>query len=109
MHHKPRLAHGMSRTRFYRVWERIKYVCTKPNSSCYYKYGGMGVEVCKRWHKFENFRDDMYESYLEHVEEYGEKETQIDRINPYGNYEPSNCRWVTILEQARNKRANPSV
>ena len=28
----------------------------------------------------------------------------IDRIDPLGNYEPTNCRWITIQEQQRNKR-----
>jgi len=30
----------------------------------------------------------------------------IDRINPIGNYEPSNCRWVTMLDQQNNKTSN---
>lgn len=31
-------------------------------------------------------------------------ECTIDRINVYGNYEPDNCRWVTLYEQSQNKR-----
>lgn len=30
----------------------------------------------------------------------------LERINNNGNYEPSNCRWATDMEQNRNKRTN---
>lgn len=96
--------HGMTKTKFYKTWERIKYVCNVHTSGCYYKYGSKGIKVCKHWNKFENFQDDMYESYLEHTKEFGEKNTQIDRIDCTKDYKPSNCRWVTLVEQANNKR-----
>lgn len=56
------------------------------------------------WNSFVEFKDDMYESYVAHVEEYWEKDTTIDRINPYWNYCKDNCRWATIKEQALNKK-----
>ena len=45
----------------------------------------------------------MGNDYKKHVDKYGEKNTQIDRVNGYGNYELLNCRWVTIKEQQNNK------
>lgn len=106
----PVITHGMSKTRFYVLWTSMKRRCYNPNSLDYVDYGGRGIAVCDRWKdSFENFRDDMYESYLKHVEEFGEKDTTIDRIDVDGNYELSNCRWATWQEQFNNKRDSKYV
>lgn len=57
----------------------------------------------------ESFRDDMYESYLEHAEEYGEKNTTLDRIDVNGDYCKENCRWITKGEQSFNRRNSTFV
>ena len=68
-------------------------------------YGGCGITICDRWlESFENFKEDMYESYLKHVEEFGEKNTSLDRINSQKNYNKENCKWSTREEQSQNTR-----
>lgn len=102
--------HGMSKTRFHSIWmnmiARGRNTTSFPEAHC---YALRGIAVCERWKEFENFREDMYESYQEHVKEYGEKDTTIDRVDVDGNYEPSNCKWSTLREQYNNKTDNHFV
>jgi len=101
--------HGLSRTRFYVILAGMKFRCLAPTASNYKNYGGRGIKICDRWLKFENFKEDMYESYLKHVEEFGEKQTTLERIDINGNYEPNNCRWATCREQQINKSKSYSI
>lgn len=82
----------------YGSWSSMRRRCNDKNRHNYRYYGGRGIKVCERWqNSFPNFLLDM-----------GERPSSkhgIDRINNDGNYEPSNCKWSTISEQAKNKRA----
>jgi len=85
--------HGMSGTRLYMIWKNMKQRCYNPNVSRFKYYGGVGVEVCKEWQNFVPFMEWSYENgYEEHL--------VIDRVDYKGNYEPSNCQWVTSEENS---------
>ena len=96
-------------SRFYDKWYQTKRKCENPKHTRYKYYGGRGIKLCDRWQDYNNFCDDMYESYLKHVKEHGVDDTQLERIDNNGDYEPSNCEWRTHKEQQNNKRNNRMV
>lgn len=96
--------HGMHKTRFHYVWQNMMRRCYKEGVKAYKDYGGRGIKVDPRWHDFINFRDDLYDKYLKHAEEFGEKQTTLDRIDVNKNYELENVRFATWFQQAKNRR-----
>lgn len=88
---------GKVRTKTYQIWQAMIRRCCNPNTRDYRRYGARGIQVCDRWRTFENFFDDMGVC---------PDGLTLDRINTYGNYEPSNCRWATYLQQNNNRRDN---
>lgn len=101
----------MSRLRV--TWYSMIARCTKENSSGYANYGGRGITVCERWLNFQNFKEDMEESYMKHREENGMTaeriNTTLDRVDNEKGYSPENCRWSTYLEQRHNQRKHKRV
>lgn len=104
--HKVQQVNNYSRgTKLHCIWKQIKQRCYNKNNKNYKNYGGRGIKVCTEWqgvNGFLNFKSwSMNNGYKEGL--------SIDRINNDGNYEPANCRWVTDIEQANNKRQNVIV
>ena len=84
----------------YNAWAGMVNRCHNPNNSSYARYGALGVSVCTRWRYGEGgkiafvcFLDDMGERPEGHT---------LDRIDPFGDYEPGNCRWATVKTQRHN-------
>jgi len=75
--------------------------CSNPNATGYRYYGGRGITVCERWRTFEPFLADMGEQPAMRM--------SIDRIDVNGNYEPSNCRWLSMTKQQLNRRNNRRI
>lgn len=95
--------HGLSDSRFYRIWCGMKTRCNNPNDKFYHIYGGKGIYFDNGWEEFNNFKEDMYDSYLRHVKDFGESHTTLDRIDSSKGYTKDNCRWATPLEQVKNR------
>lgn len=89
--------------RLYRIWCCMKQRCYNKNLKAYKDYGGRGIQVCDEW--INNYR--KFESWS--LKNGYDDTLTIDRINNNGNYEPSNCRWVTREMQSKNKRNNVYV
>lgn len=95
--------HGGYQDKLYRVWIAMKTRCNCETNKWYPVYGGRGIKVCNEWQDdFSKFRDWSIENGYR-------KGLTIDRINVNGNYEPSNCRWITIQEQQFNKTTNTFI
>ena len=96
-HHKRVFKHGLSRTSEYYTWHQMIKRCTDPTHPRWKDYGGRGINVCVRWQK----------SFLAFLKDMGRRpspELSLDRWDNNGNYEPSNCQWVTYSYQNKNRR-----
>ena len=88
--------------RIYGVYSSMLARCYNPKSISYRYYGGRGITVCDEWkNDFKAFVDwaqnNRYNDSL-----------SIDRIDNSKGYCPENCRWVTLLDQSKNKSTSVS-
>ena len=86
-----------TRTRAYFAWRSMRGRCLNPKNPSWPNYGGRGISVCDRWSDYDLFVSDMGEC---------PDGLTLERIDVDGNYEPNNCKWVTVREQLNNQRRN---
>jgi len=91
--------HGGSGKGSYNSWRAMMRRCNNPNDKDFKRYGATGIQVCERWHDYLSFASDMGEPVANQT---------LDRIDPYGDYTPENCRWASLPIQARNLRVRAS-
>lgn len=97
--------HGDSHSRLYGVYRSMLQRCYNPNTAKYRIYGALGVTVCDEWKEsYESFKEWAYSNGYRDDSPLRSHKITIDRINPFGNYEPSNCRWVDAKVQYHNQR-----
>lgn len=93
--------HGLAKkSKLYSIWVMMKQRCYNMNNKDYINYGARGIQVYDEWmHNYLKFHNWAYiNGYREGL--------SLDRIDVNGNYEPNNCKWSTLIEQANNKRNN---
>ena len=96
----PRVTHGLSRHPLYSRWRIMIRRCHNENNDNYKYYGGRGIRVCDEW------RNSLEQFYKWGIDNGWKDGLELDRIDTNGNYEPSNCRWVTKKINGNNTRTN---
>jgi hypothetical protein len=89
--------HGLTKHPLYRIWAKMLSRCRNPNEKRYMRYGGRGISVCELW-------TSDFQSFYDWAVSHGYSDgLQIDREDNDGDYTPENCRWITQIENSKNR------
>lgn len=97
---KGNFKHGFSKTKLGNIYNSIKDRCFRKKCKEYKFYGGRGITMCEDW------KNNSLNFFCWAINNGYKEGLSIDRIDVNGNYEPTNCRWITRAEQSKNKRTN---
>ena len=90
-------SHGLSNHKLNALWRNIKTRCYNPRCQSYNNYGLKGIKMCDEW-------KNNFMAFYEWAINNGYKEgLSIERLDYTKDYEPSNCTFITMAEQQRNK------
>ncbi len=87
--------------KFSATYHGMKQRCNNPKTSNYNRYGLRGITY--KWPTFSDFKKDMYDSFLKHIDQHGMRNTTLERVNNDKSYSKANCKWATYLEQENNR------
>ncbi|MEY4331797.1 MAG: hypothetical protein RLZZ196_535 [Bacteroidota bacterium] len=95
--------HKLKSHKLYSIWSNMKTRCNNDKSNCYQNYGGRGISICNEWN------NDFLSFYNWAIVNGWDKDLKLDRTDNNGNYEPTNCRFITNKENCNNKTNNLCV
>jgi hypothetical protein len=94
--------HGLSNHLIYDVWHSMLKRCNNIFDHSYKNYGDRGIKVCDEWHDVQCF-------YNWAISNGYAKGLSIERKDVNGDYEPDNCIWIPMGEQAMNRRNTHNI
>lgn len=91
------IKHLESDTRLYKVWDNMLTRSCNPNIPNAHNYSKRGISVCDEWFDYITFSNWAFANgYQDGL--------VLDRKNTNGNYEPTNCRFITAQQSIINTR-----
>lgn len=102
---RPRLISGInvSDSPLYAVWCMMKQRCYNTKSKWFKHYGQRGIKMCEEW------KTDFMCFYNWAINNGYVKGLSIERVENDGDYCPSNCTWIPLRDQSKNRRKGKTV